>query len=59
MPEISAKLIAAGLIPEGRTCGADFLALLKTQQGRYAKAIKDTGIKEKKVSCRSGRAQTA
>jgi tripartite-type tricarboxylate transporter receptor subunit TctC len=47
IPEISAKLIAAGLIPEGRTCGADFLALLKTQHGRYAKAIKDAGLKEK------------
>ena len=47
VPEISAKLIAAGLIPEGRTCGADFLALLKAQHGRYAKAIKDAGLKEK------------
>ena len=48
VPEISGKLIAAGLIPEGKTCGADFLDLLKTQAGRYANAIKESGIKETK-----------
>ena len=47
IPEISAKLIAAGLIPEGRTCGAEFTELLKTQHARYGNAIKDSGIKEK------------
>ncbi len=47
VPEISAKLIAAGLLPEGKTCRAEFTELLKTQHGRYAKAIKEAGIKEK------------
>lgn len=47
VPEISSKLIAAGLLPEGTTCRAAFTELLKTQHARYANAIKDAGIKEK------------
>ncbi len=47
VPEISTKLIAAGLLPEGKTCRAEFTELLKTQHGRYANAIKEAGIKEK------------
>lgn len=47
VPEISTKLVAAGLIPEGKTCRGEFTELLKTQGARYAKAIKDAGIKEK------------
>lgn len=47
VPEISGKLIAAGLLPEGTTCRAAFTELLRTQHARYANAIKDAGIKEK------------
>lgn len=45
--DVSAKVVAAGLLVEGKTCGAEFAALLKTQHGRYAKAIQEAGIKEK------------
>ena len=45
--EVSTKVAGAGIVAEGKTCGADFTALLKTQHGRYAKAIKEAGIKEK------------
>ena len=45
--DIAGKIVGAGMLPEGKTCGAAFKALLTTQHGRYAKAIKDAGIKEK------------
>lgn len=45
-PEVTGKAGAAGVIPEG-TCGPAFGELLRTQHGRYAKAIKEADIKER------------
>lgn len=45
--DVSTKVAGAGIVAEGKTCGAEFTALLKTQHGRYAKAIKEANIKEK------------
>ncbi len=46
-PEIGSKIVLAGMLPEGQTCGAEFSDLLKSQHGRYAKAIKEAEIREK------------
>ena len=44
VPEVVAKLDALGQV-RATVCGADFAALLKSQQGQYARAIRDAGIK--------------
>lgn len=44
--DVATKAEAAGVVIEG-TCGPQFGELLRAQHGRYARAIREAGIKEK------------